>query len=533
MFRKHILVFCGALVLAALCLLSPRVARADTVITNCSNDSQLTSALASGGMVTFNCGTATITFSGQKNINVNATIDGGGKITISGGNSTRLFYVNAGKALTLNNLILTNGYSGGDYGGAIYVNGATLTLNRTTIQNSRTLGNFGGGAIVAPSSAVTINNSILKNNSASVGGALSATGTVNISNSQFLDNTARYNSGAVSLVATALIQNSTFTGNRATEFGSTGGAIYVGGNVTIQDSTINENEAGKGGGIFVADNTTLDVTRSTLNGNLASDSGGGIYALDTFTLLNTTVSGNKATNHGGGILLDGTGTGGIYFTLLNVTIAGNSAASYGGLDARTGSFSYSIKNTLVAKGAQGANCNVDLEASKFNLSDDGTCDIGNGRDSVVLHLGPLAYNGSSTKTHLLLAGSAALDNATNSGAPATDQRGSPRPQGTAVDVGAVEICTIKPDKPSLASPLNNAKYKGTQVALDWDDAPCADKYKITLKDAATGTKVQGGNSGTSDFKTKALVKGKTYTWFVQACNTIGCTKSDTWKFTVK
>ena len=64
---------------------------ADSVITNCANDAQLTAALASGGNITFNCGTATLTLTSYYFIGVDTTIDGGGKITLSGGNSTRLF----------------------------------------------------------------------------------------------------------------------------------------------------------------------------------------------------------------------------------------------------------------------------------------------------------------------------------------------------------------------------------------------------------------------------------------------------------
>ena len=41
-------------------------------------------------------------------------------------------------------------------------------------------------------------------------------------------------------------------------------------------------------------------------------------------------------------------------------------------------------------------------------------------------LGPLKANGGSTMTQSLLPGSPAIDAGDNSGAPATDQRGSPR-----------------------------------------------------------------------------------------------------------
>ncbi len=54
-------------------------------------------------------------------------------------------------------------------------------------------------------------------------------------------------------------------------------------------------------------------------------------------------------------------------------------------------------------------------------------------------LGPLANNGGPTFTHTLLAGSAAIDAGTATGAPTTDQRGLPRPSGLGVDIGSVEV----------------------------------------------------------------------------------------------
>jgi len=53
-------------------------------------------------------------------------------------------------------------------------------------------------------------------------------------------------------------------------------------------------------------------------------------------------------------------------------------------------------------------------------------------------LGPLAANGGPTPTHALLLGSPAFGAGTNTGCPATDQRGIVRPQGILCDIGAFE-----------------------------------------------------------------------------------------------
>jgi hypothetical protein len=71
------------------------------------------------------------------------------------------------------------------------------------------------------------------------------------------------------------------------------------------------------------------------------------------------------------------------------------------------------------------------------------CGLTNGVNGNIIgqdpNLGPLANNGGFTQTHALLAGSPAIDTGTNTGCPATDQRGVTRPQGAACDVGAYEV----------------------------------------------------------------------------------------------
>jgi hypothetical protein len=81
-----------------------------------------------------------------------------------------------------------------------------------------------------------------------------------------------------------------------------------------------------------------------------------------------------------------------------------------------------------------------------NISNDSTCSLtGPGdRNNIDPRLGPLANNGGQTDTHALLADSPAVDAGSNTGCPATDQRGVARPidgtgRGVAIcDIGAVE-----------------------------------------------------------------------------------------------
>src|SRR3954469_17382637 len=96
------------------------VSATTTTVTHCSDDTEFSGALSGGGTITFNCGTATIILSSPKTISATTTINGGGKITLSGNNARRLFTVNAGASLDLVSIVLTKGNSGTESGGAIY-----------------------------------------------------------------------------------------------------------------------------------------------------------------------------------------------------------------------------------------------------------------------------------------------------------------------------------------------------------------------------------------------------------------------------
>src|SRR5258708_10123181 len=86
------------------------------------NEGGLDAALAGGGGITFNCGPSPVAISilKEKDITANVSINGGGLVTISGRNRARIFRVNAGASLTLNNISLAyaaaNGAGNGDGG---------------------------------------------------------------------------------------------------------------------------------------------------------------------------------------------------------------------------------------------------------------------------------------------------------------------------------------------------------------------------------------------------------------------------------
>ncbi len=100
-----------------------------------------------------------------------------------------------------------------------------------------------------------------------------------------------------------------------------------------------------------------------------------------------------------------------------------------------------LRNTIVA-GNTGGDCGFSTgfvpDMVGTNMASDNTCGTGPGMIVADPVLGALASNGGPTKTHALLAGSPAIDAATDCGVT-TDQRYVARPQGAACDIGAFEF----------------------------------------------------------------------------------------------
>lgn len=259
-------------------------------------------AVAAGGIITFNCGPDPVTITMKATAKVfndrpNVTIDGGGKVTLSGGGVRRILYQNTCDPaqkwttdhchtqelpkLTVQNLTFTRGNSAGQTyglgevlgGGAIYVRGGQFkVVNSRFFKNScEATGPDVGGAAVrvfgnSPVAPVYITNSTfgggrLYANNCSNGGALSG------------------------LHASFTITNSLITYNNAIGYGAnppaqgtpgggSGGAIYQDGNtidLTMCGNKIAHNHAKEGGGasFFVSNDLTgtMSITDSTLIGN--------------------------------------------------------------------------------------------------------------------------------------------------------------------------------------------------------------------------------------------------------------------------
>ena len=256
--------------------------------------------------------------------------------------------------------------------------------------------------------------------------------------------------GAVFNRGSLTITNSLLTANRAAQ---KGGAVYNIGTMAINTSTLQNNEANlnnvpneSGGAILNAG--TAAITDSTISGNIASQSGGGIGNSGTMTISNSTISGNSTTlaNIASGAAIMNSGTLEIGYTTIANNIGTTSGAVWSATDTLT------IYNSIVAYNAP-SNCSYPGTSMILgpNLDSDGSCPPMTTADPL---LDPLANYGGPTLTHAIPANSPARDAAFGTH-PAADQRGQPRPHGSAADLGSYEFSGGggQPNDPSTISGL--------------------------------------------------------------------------------
>lgn len=452
-------------------------------------DAALLAVTTGGGNLSFACGAAphTILVTSEKVVFGEVTLDGGGRITLSGGNGARILHVLTPAFVFVQGVHFTHGFSGAAAGGAIFVDGTgaigdtRFSLHDSTVRDSIS-GAWGGGIAANNATLSLVLSSVSGNEAAGGGGGINLnngllqligsevadnlaggsggglefwTGELYVDDSTFARNVAENalnpcSGGGLALrdLAIASIESSRIFGNRSDLLG---GGLYVWGTtgLLLSETEIDDNEAvdGVGGGLRLAFPAEVDAQNVTFAGNRAVQ-GGAIDSTGPLRLANATLSGNVASGGGGGaILADGD------LELTHVTIAGNTAAIGGGLwsGGVSGTIT-NLKNVLFSVNAAGASpdCHFDQapDSLTFSLWPGTSCGasttFGN-QPNTVLALPRLAISCSApsqpelTATHELPAGSAAVDTG-GCVLPdlASDQRGVARPQGSGCDKGSVE-----------------------------------------------------------------------------------------------
>lgn len=258
------------------------------------------------------------------------------------------------------------------------------------------------------------------------------------------------------------LRGMTFSGNRALYAGAILNDGHGGGvsSPNISGSTFVGNEATFGGAVFnngYQGTSSPTIENSTFHGNIAyegtaiwdSGSGGG-FAQGSYR--NLTVEGNSTTAVGAAIYgTDDDATGAQCApTLVNVIVWDNDTG--GGSQITGFNCAYTVSYSIVQGGYPGTgNLNVDPLLKSFG------------------------FNGGVNQTMPLKYGSPAVNAGTNTGCPATDQRGIARPVGDTCDMGATE------------SPLKSMTFRSQGTKDGWVLETAENDDKGGNKNAGAGT----------------------------------------------
>ena len=372
-------------------------------------------------------------------------------------------------------------------GPAITAGGTTVLNDTDFIENSISEGAGGTGGAVqfgagGPDVSLTVNGGLFaRNSSFSSGGALwiySAGGTALLRGVTIASNyTHGFGGGIDYYTETGMltIEDSVIEQNTA-EFQYGGGIIMrdgSAGSLLVRGSIFRANyTGGSGGGVAVLRTDGLspgeiEIIDSTLVDNSAT-SGGGVYvystSVDSGEILNTTISGNTALDDGGGIYLDNSGGG---MLLRHNTITSNTADSdndgtgdgggiFSGADAVPTRLSNSVvwdnHDSSVAPGFAGKayevypDCAGTFVSEGVNLIGDATGCMGLSAGDLIgadADLGPLTpVPATVIAVHDPGLMSAAIDAAGPTECAATDAIGQLR-NPNACDIGAVESVAFR------------------------------------------------------------------------------------------
>ena len=269
--------------------------------------------------------------------------------------------------------------------------------------------------------------------------------------------------------------NSNLTLTRVVISGNTGkfggGVFNKNGDLNMTDCQVQGNAAtSNGGGLYIEGTGTKTITGSTISGNSSNENGAMFLGLITaLSITNSTITDNSCTRLTGcqGAFVSAN----VPVTILNTTITGNHSHNDAAVMVNGGTITF--KNSIIALNYRGTtidDCrapNGSFVSQGHNLRSDTDCGTA-ATDifSITPLLGPLQDNGGYTPTIALLAGSPAIDAGTNTGCPATDQRGQARPYNGTCDIGAFEYQPLPADFGKIL-PVDNAVGLGADVKLTW------------------------------------------------------------------
>ncbi len=221
-----------------------------------------------------------------------------------------------------------------DSGAGIYLQNSPVSIRNSKIHNC--FADRGGGIFLHTASP-EVNNLIIENNTANVCGGLNFYKSNGSFNNLYIINNTSYGGGGGIVInrnCSPEFVNSVFQNNTAN--GSGGGvAIIQSSDPVFRYCTINGNQTvldiyeTLGGGIFITrfDNFPQFIN-CTINHNISSGNGGGMYTGDEVSILNCLISNNISNTQ------EGIGGGGIYSAEGSVLIMNTTLVENNGLKGK-------------------------------------------------------------------------------------------------------------------------------------------------------------------------------------------------------
>jgi hypothetical protein len=361
--------------------------------------------------------------------------------------------------------------------GTVTVEGSTISAQNngvnakivnigTATGGSKITGMTGDGVLASTAagvdtSSVTGVNGVVSNGTASVRGA-----------------TVRGTSGdGLNAATSATIVNSVVTGQNS--------GVISSGTATLSGSTATGSSVD---GVFAATTATLTTSAvtgqrngvtmgsgsSTVQGsNVTGKSQNDVLAPGGATIASSTLAGGggQGVNSNGGVSVTNstiTGNGGCGITASSATLVYATVAQNGGTGCPfnvKGSTLASFGSVLSAPPSGGQNCSLSgsTTSNGYNFSDDASCALagtGDRQNAGDPLLAGLANNGGPTPTRFPRPGSPLINaippascQADGATGITTDQIGSPRPQASGCDIGAIETSAVLPALPGTSAPV--------------------------------------------------------------------------------
>lgn len=436
--------YAAALVTAAL-LLAPAPLTAGTIAVDvvvgtgspasCTS-AALTAAVATGGVITFNCGAAphTIVVTSTLTLNSDTLIDGGGLITLNGTDPTSptllanpLIRASYPVSSTLRGITITRAAIG------IIATGR-MTVERVRLSDHALIGMQTGSVFSSGQGRFTLIDSTVTNNK---GGGLA----INFDGMLVMTRTNVFANGGTGItlaqLSRASMRDSAIFSNTTSEIGLAGG-INTNGPIELANVSIYSNTGVSYGGIALA---TAGFARFD-NVTLSNNYGGQVNELSlrpgiegiTVTASNTTVVNDNR---------DGSGT-----KLIDITPPSFATVTL------------ALTNTVIG-GAAEPLCAGRITSFGGNASTDSSCQLLDPRDqtNIATGLGPLQLNSGVVPVHIPVFNSPLVDRGIPGCSP-TDARGTARPQGPACDIGAFERIA---GQAALAGILSSSPQSGATI----------------------------------------------------------------------